>query len=258
MFRTSIYLLAFLAAACAPDQEAASGSIAINENASQTENAADTAAAAIEARRESLIAFRRDIHRNPELANEEQRTASKAAGRLRELGFDVTENIGGYGVIGVLHGARPGPVVAFRADMDAVRSDAPDPAPFASERTGIRHICGHDIHTTIGLALAEGFAASRDSLSGSVMLVFQPAEETTNGARDMLADGAFDELRPDAIFAYHTAPPETGVLVTANARLMAAPMPRVPPVTIAVRVIPSPEIRHGSSAICVRACSRPH
>ena len=220
--RKSFYILFFLAAACAPDHEAASGSIAADENTSQIDIIDDVAAAAIEANREDLIAFRRDLHRNPELSNEEQRTAGKVAGRLKELGFEVAENIGGYGVVGVLHGARPGPVVAFRADMDAVRSDAPDPAPFASERAGIRHICGHDIHMTIAIALAEAFAASRDNLSGSVMLIFQPAEETTNGARDMLADGVFNDLRPDAIFAYHTAPPETGMLVTANARLMAA------------------------------------
>lgn len=179
-------------------------------------------AEAIEAKREDLISFRRDLHRHPEPSNEEKRTAGKAAERLKALGFEVEENIAGYGIVALLKGSGSGPLVAFRADMDAVRTFAPDPVEFRSTRPGVRHICGHDIHTTIGVALAEGFAASRDAWPGSVMLIFQPAEETANGARDMLAAGIFEEIRPDAIFAYHTAPPEVGTLMTAEGRFMAA------------------------------------
>ncbi len=104
--------------------------------------------------------------------------------------------------------------------MDAVRSAALDPVDFDSEIAGVRHICGHDIHTTIGLALAEGFAAVRDQLSGSIMLIFQPAEESATGANAMLADDAFGEFLPDAVFAFHTAPFEVGQVATASRTLM--------------------------------------
>ena len=87
----------------------------------------------LEAHREALIEMRRDIHRHPEVSGEEERTAGVVAERLRDLGFEVRTGVGGHGVVGVLRGGRPGPVVAFRADMDAVYSDAPDPVPFASE-----------------------------------------------------------------------------------------------------------------------------
>jgi len=175
----------------------------------------------LETLRQELIDVRRDLHRNPELSGEEERTAGIVAERLRTLGFTVRTGIGGHGVVGLLKGSQPGAVVAFRADMDAVASDAPDPVEFRSLRPGVRHICGHDIHTTIGLALAEGFAAVRDQLRGSIMLVFQPAEERAIGARAMLADNVFRDEQPDAIFAYHTAPFDVGQLATASETLMA-------------------------------------
>ena len=102
------------------------------------------------------------------------------------------------------------------ADMDAVRSSDPDPVEFRSEVPGVRHICGHDVHTTIGLALAEGFAAVRAELPGSLVLVFQPAEETGEGARAMLEDGGLGEPKPAAIYAVHTAPLEVGEIATAE------------------------------------------
>ena len=164
--------------------------------------------------RDELIEIRRDIHRHPEVSGREERTAGVVAGRLRALGLEVRTGVGGHGVVGLLRGASPGPIVAFRADMDAVASTDPDPVDFASTVEGVRHICGHDIHTTVGLALAEGMAAIRDELAGSVMFIFQPAEENATGARAMLEDGAFDSLVPDAIFAYHTAPLEVGEVGT--------------------------------------------
>ncbi len=170
--------------------------------------------------RDELVSVRRDLHRHPELSGEEERTAAIVAERLRAAGFDVRTGIGGHGVIGVLRGTGSGPMIAFRADMDAVRSNAPDPVDFRSETPGVRHICGHDIHTTIGLALAEGFAAVRDRLNGSVMLIFQPAEESASGARAMLADGAFDAEKPDAVFAYHTTPFEVGQVAIASGTQM--------------------------------------
>ncbi len=168
-----------------------------------------------------LIAFRRDLHRHPELSGAEERTARVVAERLRALGLEVRTGVGGHGVVAILRGARPGPTVAFRADMDAVRSDAPDPVAFPSVTPGVRHICGHDIHTTVGVALAEGLAAVRDRLAGSLMLVFQPAEERGTGARAMLRDGVFGNETPAAIFAVHTSPYEVGRLGTRPGVLLA-------------------------------------
>jgi metal-dependent amidase/aminoacylase/carboxypeptidase family protein len=174
----------------------------------------------VEGLREELIDVRRDLHRHPEISGQEERTAGIVADRLRAAGFEVRTGVGGHGVVGLLHGAASGPLLAFRADMDAVRSGAPDPVEFRSETEGVRHICGHDIHTTIGLALAEGFAEVRDRMAGNVMLIFQPAEESASGARAMLADGVFAEPLPDAVFAYHTTPFEIGQIATAARTLM--------------------------------------
>ena len=171
--------------------------------------------------RADLIKIRRDLHRHPEVSGREERTAGVIADRLRALGMDVRTGVGGHGVVGLLRGGLPGPTVAFRADMDAVASRDPDPVEFASTVEGVRHICGHDIHTTVGLALAEGFAAVREDLPGSVMFVFQPAEESATGARAMLEDGAFAGARPDAIYAYHTAPLEVGQIGTKGGVLLA-------------------------------------
>lgn len=169
-----------------------------------------------------LIAFRRDIHQNPEVSLEEERTAGKVAERLKELGLEVKTGVGGHGVVAIIRGARPGPLVAYRADMDAVPSDAPDPVAFKSLRPGVRHICGHDVHTTIGVAIAEGLAAERHLLAGSIMLVFQPAEERVVGARAMLADGLFAKEKPVAIYGVHTAPLTVGQLGTRAGPMMAA------------------------------------
>jgi amidohydrolase len=174
----------------------------------------------VEGLRAELIEVRRDFHRHPEISGQEERTAGIVAERLGAAGFEVRTGVGGHGVVGLLRGAESGPLLAFRADMDAVRSNAPDPVEFDSEIAGVRHICGHDVHTTIGLALAEGFASVRERLPGSVMLIFQPAEESARGAQAMLADGAFADPAPDAVFAYHTTPFEVGQIATASRTLM--------------------------------------
>jgi len=160
--------------------------------------------------RDSLVAVRRDIHQHPELSGQEARTASLVAARLRAHGLEVRERVGGHGVVGILRGGKPGPVVAFRADMDAVRSDEPDPVPFASANPGVRHICGHDIHTTVALGIAEALAAVRDEIPGTVVLIFQPAEENVRGAKAMIDDGALEDPAPEAIFAYHSSPLQVG------------------------------------------------
>jgi len=182
---------------------------------------ASRVAAHLEQREADLIALRHDLHRHPEVSGEEVRTAGVVAERLTQLGFAVRTGVGGHGVVGVLEGGRPGPVVAFRADMDAVAFDAPDPVPYRSVTPGVRHICGHDVHVTVALAIAEVMAAMRDEIPGTVMLVFQPAEERATGARDMLADGVFAGRTPDAIYAVHTAPWPVGQLGTAPGGMMA-------------------------------------
>ncbi len=132
---------------------------------------------------------------------------------LRARGFEVETGVGGHGVVALLRGKKAGPVVAFRADMDAVAFEAPDPVPFASVVPGVRHVCGHDVHTAVGLALARGLAAVRDDLPGTVKLIFQPAEENAQGARAMIAAGVLDNPRPAAILSLHTAPWPVGQIV---------------------------------------------
>ncbi|NND72098.1 MAG: amidohydrolase [Rhodothermales bacterium] len=175
----------------------------------------------ISTKNQDLIDIRHDIHRHPELSGSEKRTSRLIANYLDELGFTVRSGVGGYGVVGILEGGHPGPTVAFRADMDAVRSSDYDPVEFRSSTPGIRHICGHDIHTTIGLGIAEGFATVSDDLPGTVMLLFQPAEERGTGAKSMLEDGVFDHYLPDALFAVHTAPYQVGEIATRPGGLMA-------------------------------------
>ncbi len=180
------------------------------------------ATVAIERARMDLIGVRRDLHTFPERSGAESRTAAIVAARLRARGLEVRTGVGGHGVVGILRGAQPGPVIAFRADMDAVPSSAPDPVDFRSQVPGLRHICGHDIHTTVGLAIADGLSAIADRLPGTVVFLFQPAEESATGAQLMLADGVFDAVRPKEIFAFHTAPLEAGRIGTKPGAMLPA------------------------------------
>jgi len=176
------------------------------------------------------IAIRRDLHMNPELSGQESRTAGIVADWMRSLKFQVRTGVGGHGVVGILTGGRPGPLVAYRADMDAVRSTAPDPAPFASTVPGVRHICGHDMHVAIAMGLAATLAHVRDELPGRVMFIFQPAEERATGAKAMLTDGLFATVKPTAIFGLHSAPFDAG-LVSSRPGLMMHPNQIAPGVT---------------------------
>jgi metal-dependent amidase/aminoacylase/carboxypeptidase family protein len=187
-------------------------------------------AAHLDATTAEWVAVRRDLHQHPELSGQEVRTAKVVADRLRTLGLEVRTGIGGHGVVGILTGGRPGPLVAYRADMDTVRSAAPDPVAFPSLDPGIRHICGHDVHVTIGLALASALAQVKADLPGRVMFIFQPAEERATGARAMLNDGLFAAGKPDAIFGLHSAPFDAG-LVSSKAGLMMHPNRIAPGVT---------------------------
>ncbi len=157
-----------------------------------------------------LIDVRRDLHMHPEVSGQEKRTAREVARLLRELGLDVETGVGGYGVVGILKGRLPGPVVAYRADMDAIDSDDPDVVPFKSVNAGVRHICGHDVHIAVALGIARALNKVRDELPGTVKFIFQPAEEVATGAKAMIDAGVLMDPKPDAIFAVHSAPLEAG------------------------------------------------
>src|SRR5436309_14783112 len=149
-----------------------------------------------------VVAWRRDIHEHPELSNRETRTADLVAQHLRSLGLEVRTGVAHTGVIGVLRGAKPGPVVALRADMDALPVTEEVDVPFASrvrttyngQEVGVMHACGHDAHTAILMGVAEILAGMRSDLPGTVKFIFQPAEEgqpagVTGGAADKVAEG---------------------------------------------------------------------
>ena len=164
-----------------------------------------------------VIETRRDLHQHPELSNRETRTAFVVAERLGALGLEVRSGIAKTGVVGILRGALPGPVVALRADMDALPVTEETGLPFASEvraryggqDVGVMHACGHDAHTAILLGVAELLVGLRAQLAGTVLFVFQPAEEgpppgEEGGAPLMLKEGVFADPKPEAIFALHT------------------------------------------------------
>ena len=169
-------------------------------------------AGAAEGLRPALVDVRRDLHRHPELSGSEERTAARVAARLTQLGLEVRTGVGGHGVVGVLRGDRRGPVVAYRADMDAVAGDEPADREYRSQVPGVQHMCGHDLHVAIGLGIAELLAEHRSELPGTVLFLFQPAEETLEGAAAMIAAGALAGPRPAAIFALHTFPLPVGTI----------------------------------------------
>jgi metal-dependent amidase/aminoacylase/carboxypeptidase family protein len=162
---------------------------------------------------DSLVQIRRDFHQHPEVSGEEKETAKKIATYLANLGLEVKTNIGGYGVVGILKGKQPGPVIVWRADIDAFKDNSPDVVDFPSKNIGVRHICGHDVHITIGLGIATVLNSIKNEFSGTVLFIFQPAEEIyPGGAQKMLDDNVFQEIKPEAIFALHVAPMPTGFI----------------------------------------------
>lgn len=160
-----------------------------------------------------LVETRRHIHANPELSNEEEKTAAYVAQRLTELGLEVQTGVAKHGIVALLKGTEDGPCVAVRADMDALPITELRSVPYRSRNPGVMHACGHDVHTTVALGLAELLAKHRDSVRGTVKFLFQPAEESMPttykkdwGAKLMVAEGAMDNPRPEAIFALHCRP----------------------------------------------------
>ena len=154
----------------------------------------------------ALIEIRRDIHAHPELGFEEVRTAGVVARELARLGIAHRTGIGRTGVVGLIEGGRPGPVLAIRADMDALPIQETSGLPFASTRTGLMHACGHDIHTTTLLGVAGVLKELAPQLAGTVKLVFQPAEEGLGGMRAMLDDGVMDGPKVDLALGFHNHP----------------------------------------------------
>lgn len=165
-----------------------------------------------------VVTWRRDIHEHPELSGQETRTAALVAAHLRQLGLEVQTGVGGTGVVGVLRGGRPGPVVALRADMDGLPVTELVDLPFRSKvrtqwqgaEVGVMHACGHDNHVAILMGTAEVLAGMKATIPGTVKFIFQPAEEGLGGAAAMVKDGVLTNPAPNAIFGLHAWPMPVG------------------------------------------------
>ncbi len=215
-----------------------------------------------------VIAWRHHIHKHPELSNQEVKTAAYAADHLRELGIEVQTGVAGHGVVGLLRGGKPGPVVALRADMDALPVTEQTGLPFASKvkvdyggkEIGVMHACGHDAHVAILMGAAEVLAGVRDELAGTVKFIFQPAEEGAWpapewGAKLMIAEGVLENPKVDAIFGLHVwSSMPSGVIglrpgpvmassdflritVTGKQTHAAAPWAGIDPITVSSQII---------------------
>ena len=182
-----------------------------------------------------VIEWRHDIHENPELGNREFRTATKVADHLTSLGMDVETGIAHTGVVGLLTGDLPGPTIAIRADMDALPVVEKTGLPYASKikttymgnEVGVMHACGHDAHVAILMGVAEFFSKNKDQLKGSIMFIFQPAEEgppegENGGAKMMLEEGIFERYNPEVIFGLHVSNAPHGYVGFAPGPAMAA------------------------------------
>lgn len=157
------------------------------------------------AMQDQLVRWRRDLHMHPELGFQETRTAGVVTEHLTRLGYRVYTGVAETGVIGLMQGARPGPTVMLRFDMDALPIQEENAVEYASQTPGVMHACGHDGHVAIGLGAATMLQRHRDEWAGTVKLVFQPAEEGLNGAEVMVRAGALDDYgpRPDMAFGLH-------------------------------------------------------
>ncbi|HEY2805984.1 MAG TPA: amidohydrolase, partial [Gemmatimonadales bacterium] len=182
-------------------------------DAQRLHTAIDRATAAV---MDSVVSWRRDFHQHPELSNREVRTSGIVAAHLRALGMEVRTGVAHTGVVGVLRGGKPGPVVALRSDMDALPVTEVGGLPFASHEhasyngqdVGVMHACGHDMHMAILLGVANVLAGMRRDLPGTVVFLFQPAEEgppngETGGAPLMVTEGALQNPVPSAVFGLH-------------------------------------------------------
>jgi amidohydrolase len=182
-----------------------------------------------------VVAWRRDIHEHAELSNRETRTGALVAAHMRSLGFEVRDNVAKTGVVAVLRGGRPGPVVALRADMDALPVLEATGLPFASKQVGeylgnrvpVAHACGHDAHVAMLMGAASVLAGMKARIPGTVVFIFQPAEEgpppgEEGGAPLMIKEGALANPAPSAIFGLHVFPGAPGTIAYRPGGFMAA------------------------------------
>lgn len=174
------------------------------------------------AQADEFIAVRRDIHRHPEMGYKEYRTSDLVAEQLEKFGYQVTRGLGGTGVVGQLQRGTGGKTLGLRADMDALPIEEATGLPYASCKAGIMHACGHDGHTAMLLAAARHIAQNIE-FSGTLNLIFQPAEEGLGGAKKMMEDGLFRQFPCDAVFAMHNMPGHPqGHLVLREGPMMAS------------------------------------
>lgn len=182
--------------------------------------------AEIEGRRSALVALRRHFHQHPELSFEERQTAATIASHLRDAGIEVTEGVGGYGVVGLIRGEKDGGserTLLIRADIDALPIDEANEVEYRSQVLGTMHACGHDGHIAIGLTVAEVLAARRDQLRGNVKFVFQPAEEKAAGAKPMIEAGVMSNPDVDATIGLHLwSPTRVGDVVVQSGPFFAS------------------------------------
>ena len=172
----------------------------------------------------------RELHRDPELSAQEHATAQRVVTALTGVGAEITAGVGGTGVVAVLHNG-DGPVVMLRADMDALPVRENTGLPYASTKTvpdgsggqvPVAHACGHDMHTAALVGAIQTLAATRDQWSGTVLAVFQPAEELVSGARAMLDDGLFERFpKPSVVLGQHVGPLPAGVIGFGTGAIMA-------------------------------------
>jgi len=193
----------------------------------------DTLADAVEA---NVVLWRHHLHANPELSNREEQTAAYVAAHLRGLGIEVQTGVAGHGVVGLLKGGRPGPVVALRADMDALPVTERTGLVYASKvkadyggkEVGVMHACGHDAHVAILMGAAEVLAGVREELAGTVKFIFQPAEEGAWpapewGAKQIISEGVLENPKVDAIFGLHVwSSMHSGVIGVRSGPVMAS------------------------------------
>ena len=193
------------------------GALAVAAAPAAAQSADPSVAAAVQRFAPRITEIRHDLHQHPELSNRETRTAGIVAEHLRALGLEVRTGIAHTGVVGILRGGRPGPTIAIRADMDAlpVTEDTPYPwkstvrTEYLGNQVGVSHACGHDVHTAVQMGVASVLAGMRQEVPGTVLFVFQPAEEGAppgeqGGAKLMLDEGVFNDVRPQVILGLHT------------------------------------------------------
>ena len=231
-----------------------------------TPNAVTAVMATADATRPWQEDLYRDLHSHPELSHEEHRTAAAVADRLSQFGFEVTTGVGGTGVVGVLRNG-DGKTVLLRADMDALPMAEDTGLPYASATPGVAHSCGHDMHVTCLLGAAQLLATGEKHWRGTLVTVFQPAEETIDGAAGMVADGLADLLpKVDVALGQHVAPLPAGYLAaTAGPAFASAdsikvtvygrgghasrPETTVDPIVLRLQTVVSREITPGTPAV---------